>query len=183
MCADSSVCVSPSSRGAVALAQSLAGWQRDRRPAAGRWWLAAGTRLRRRSAWRPWGHRESDGVGEWCSAAVSRLPAIQTAAVCWHRHWRVTLAPSYILCWYPASAVSWLTYSMGGQTFSTEGHFENFIAVGGQHIYFVCLNYNFQPMKIWINDNNHVFCQLNLHTIWPQSSINNETNVTVHSFG
>jgi len=74
--------------------------------------------------------------------------------------------------------------SKGGQTFSMEGHIENFIAVGGLHMYFVCLNYNFQRTKIWINDNNHVFCQLNLHTIWPQCSIKiNETNVTVHSFG
>ena len=76
---------------------------------------------------------------------------------------------------YPCSAAV-------GKPFSTEGHIENFIAVGGPHIYFVCLNYNFQRTKIRINDNNHVFCQLNLHTIWPQSSIKmNETNVTVHS--
>ena len=34
-------------------------------------------------------------------------------------------------------------YSRGGQTFSTEGHIENFIAVGGPRIYFFCLNYNF----------------------------------------
>jgi len=35
-----------------------------------------------------------------------------------------------------------------GQTFPTEGHIENFIAVGGPHMYFVCLNYNFQGTKI-----------------------------------
>jgi len=71
-----------------------------------------------------------------------------------------------------------------GKLFYTEGHIINFIAVGGPHIYFVCLNYNFQRTKYEFNDNNHVLCQLNLHTISPQSSIKiNETNVTVHSFG
>ena len=71
-----------------------------------------------------------------------------------------------------------IRYDRGGQTFSAEGHIGNFIAAGGPHIYFLCLNYNSQRTKIWINDNSHVFCQLNLHTIWPQSSIKiNETNV------
>jgi len=47
--------------------------------------------------------------------------------------------------------------------------------------YIVCLlKLQLQHTKIWINDNNYVFCQLNLHTIWPQNSIKiNETNVTV----
>jgi len=45
---------------------------------------------------------------------------------------------------------------------------------------FCLLKLRLQHTKIWINDNNHVFCQLNLHTIWPQNSIKiNETNVTV----
>ena len=38
--------------------------------------------------------------------------------------------------------------AQGWANFSTEGHIENFIAVGGPHIYFVCLNYNFQRTKI-----------------------------------
>jgi len=45
---------------------------------------------------------------------------------------------------------------------------------------FCLLKLQLQHTKIWINDNNYVFCQLNLHTIWPQNSIKiNETNVTV----
>jgi len=39
-------------------------------------------------------------------------------------------------------------YTKGGQTFSMEGHIENFFAVGGPHIYFVCLSYSFQRMNI-----------------------------------
>ena len=63
-------------------------------------------------------------------------------------------------------------------------HWKFYCCRRATYIYFVCLNCNFQCMKIWINDNNHVFCQENLHTIWPQISIKiNETNVTVHSFG
>ena len=34
-------------------------------------------------------------------------------------------------------------YSRGGQTFSTEGHIENFIAVGGPRIYFFLLKLQF----------------------------------------
>ena len=41
-----------------------------------------------------------------------------------------------------------IVYTRGGQTFSTEGHIENFIVIGGPHIYFVYFNYNLQRMKI-----------------------------------
>jgi len=44
--------------------------------------------------------------------------------------------------------ITFYRLTRGGQTFSTEGHIENFIAVGGPHIYFVFLNYNFQRTKI-----------------------------------
>jgi len=43
----------------------------------------------------------------------------------------VTSGPWVCLC-------AAIVYTRGGQTFSMEGHIENFSAVGGPHIHFVC---------------------------------------------